>query len=46
MLEIIQDYLQAIPQAGIQVSQAVLYGSWAGGEAGLESDIDLICHRS
>jgi predicted nucleotidyltransferase len=42
IIRIIQDYLQAIRQAGIQVSQAVLYGSWARGEARPESDIDLI----
>ena len=42
ILEIIQNYLQAIRQAGIQASQAVLYGSWARGEARSESDIDLI----
>lgn len=42
VLEIIQNYLHAVRQAGIQVSQAVLYGSWARDEAHPESDIDLI----
>jgi predicted nucleotidyltransferase len=42
IIKIIQDYLQAIRQAGIHVSHAVLYGSWARSEAGPESDIDLI----
>jgi predicted nucleotidyltransferase len=42
VLEIIKDYLYALRQAGLQVSQAVLYGSWARNEARLESDIDLI----
>ena len=42
ILEIIQNYLRAIHLAGIQVRRAVLYGSWARGEARPESDIDLI----
>ena len=42
ILEIIQNYLRAVRQAGIAVNQAVLYGSWARDEAHSESDIDLI----
>ncbi len=42
ILEIIHNYLQAVRQAGIQVSQAVLYGSWARDKAHVDSDIDLI----
>ena len=42
ILEVIRDYLCALQQRGIRVSRAVLYGSWARGEAGPESDIDLL----
>ncbi len=42
ILEIIQNYLQAVRQAGIQVGQVVLYGSWVRDEARSESDIYLI----
>ena len=42
ILEVIRDYLSAVQQRGIRVSRAVLYGSWARGEAGPESDIDLL----
>ena len=42
ILEVIRDYLSALQQRGIRVSRAVLYGSWARGEAGPESDIDLL----
>ena len=42
ILKIIRDYLHVINQAGIRASRAVLFGSWARGEAKAESDIDLI----
>lgn len=42
ILNIVRAYLQALNQAGIQVSQAVLFGSWARGEARPDSDIDLV----
>jgi predicted nucleotidyltransferase len=42
VLGIIHSYLQAVNQAGIETRRAVLFGSWARGEAHDESDIDLI----
>ena len=42
ILKIIQDYLQAVNQASIQVQRAVLFGSWARGDAKPYSDIDLV----
>ena len=42
VLEIIRNYMQAVNQAGIRASRAVLFGSWARGEAHEESDIDLV----
>ncbi|MFN8458224.1 MAG: nucleotidyltransferase domain-containing protein [Anaerolineae bacterium] len=42
ILNAIDDYLKLVTEAGIQVKQAVLFGSWARGEAEPEGDIDLI----
>ncbi len=42
ILEIIQDYMQAVNQAGIQAQRGVLFGSWARGDAKPYSDIDLV----
>ena len=42
VLEIIRNYLQVVNRANIQAKQAVLFGSWARGDAGEESDIDLV----
>ncbi len=42
ILEAIYNYLQAVDQAGIQASRAVLFGSWARDEAHPDSDIDLL----
>ncbi len=42
ILEVIYNYLQAVNQAGIQASRAVLFGSWARDEAHPDSDIDLL----
>ncbi len=42
ILETIYNYLQAVNQAGIQASRAVLFGSWATGQAHPDSDIDLL----
>ena len=42
VLEIVAKYLQVVNAAGIRVKQAVLFGSWARGDATSDSDIDLI----
>jgi predicted nucleotidyltransferase len=42
ILKIIRAYLKAVNRAGIKASQAVLFGSWARGEARPDSDIDLV----
>lgn len=42
ILEAIAHYIQQVRQAGIGVSTAVLFGSYAQGIATEESDIDLI----
>lgn len=41
-LNLIHTYLRHVMEAGIQVRQAVLFGSWARGEQHTDSDIDLI----
>jgi len=43
VLDIIRSYLQLLNQAGsLNVSRAVLFGSWARGDARPDSDIDLV----
>ena len=42
VLDIIQNYLRAVNQAGLRARRAVLFGSWARDEAHEESDIDLV----
>lgn len=42
IIGVIRNYLQAVNQAGIRATRAVLFGSWARDEAGPESDIDLV----
>jgi len=42
VLESVRDYLQALQSQGVPVSFAVLYGSYARGEANEWSDIDLV----
>ena len=42
ILKVIREYLTALRQRGIRANRAVLYGSWARGEAGPDSDIDLL----
>jgi predicted nucleotidyltransferase len=42
ILNLVRDYLRAINQAGIRASRAILFGSWARGEARSDSDIDVV----
>lgn len=43
VLDIIRSYLQVLNQAGdLNVSRAVLFGSWARGDARPDSDVDLV----
>lgn len=42
VVKTVQNYLAVVHQSGIQVSRAVLYGSYARGEANAESDIDIL----
>jgi predicted nucleotidyltransferase len=42
ILKIIRKYLAALPAVGIHPSRAILFGSFARGDAGEWSDIDLV----
>ena len=42
IIDVIRKYIDALSQAGIHASKAVLFGSFAKGEADVWSDIDLI----
>ena len=42
VLEVVCEYLQVVNEAGIRAKRAVLFGSWARGEATPDSDIDLV----
>ena len=39
---VIQNYLAAVRHAGIRVSRAILYGSYARGDARPDSDVDIL----
>jgi len=39
---VIQNYLAAVRHAGIRVSRAILYGSYARGDAQPDSDVDIL----
>lgn len=41
ILKVVQGYLAAVRKAGIHANQAILFGSFARGEARAESDIDI-----
>ncbi|RME34028.1 MAG: nucleotidyltransferase domain-containing protein [Thermoflexia bacterium] len=41
VLEIVERFLQALEKSGIRLSAAYLYGSYAGGAARPDSDIDV-----
>jgi predicted nucleotidyltransferase len=40
--KMIQSYLMAVRRSGIRVSQAVLFGSYARGDARPDSDVDIL----
>jgi uncharacterized protein len=42
ILKTIQSYLDAVRQADVRVSRAILFGSHARGEADSDSDIDIL----
>ena len=42
VVNIVRDYLRTVNEVGIQTSRAILFGSWARGEARADSDIDLV----
>jgi hypothetical protein len=38
----VQDYLAAVRRSGVRVSRAILLGSYARGDAGPDSDVDVL----
>lgn len=42
IIDIIQNYLQVSSESGVQISEAVLFGSYAKGNFNEESDLDLL----
>jgi predicted nucleotidyltransferase len=42
VINIVRAYLVVLKQAGINIDKAYLYGSYARGEANIDSDIDLL----
>ena len=42
VIEAVRLYLSRLPEFGIHASRAVLFGSYARGEADADSDIDLV----
>ena len=38
----VRHYLEAVRAAGISASRAVVFGSWARGEGGADSDVDVL----
>jgi len=42
VIESVKRYLASLPCLGIRATRAVLYGSFARGEANADSDIDLV----
>ena len=42
VLKIVADFRQALQAGGLRVQKIILFGSWARGDAGQDSDIDLV----
>ena len=42
IVKVIRQYLEVVRLAGFHVSQAVLFGSYARGDASADSDIDIL----
>jgi predicted nucleotidyltransferase len=42
IVSVIQKYLEAVRRSGIRVSQAILFGSYARGDALPDSDVDIL----
>ena len=42
IVNVVQNYLVALCRAGLHVSRAVVFGSYARGEAQYDSDVDLL----
>ncbi len=42
IIELVREYLRQLASAGVRVDRAFLYGSYANGNSGNESDIDLL----
>ena len=42
VVNVVQDYLAAVRRSGVKASRAVLFGSYARGDAGPESDVDVL----
>ena len=39
---VIQEYLEAVSRSGIRVTQVILFGSYARGDAQPDSDVDIL----
>lgn len=42
IVRVVQDYLIAVQRSGVRVSRAILFGSYARGDAGPDSDVDVL----
>lgn len=42
VVRVVQNYLVAVQRSGVRASRAVLFGSYARGEAGPDSDLDVL----
>ena len=42
IVKVVQDYLAAVRRSGVQASRAIVFGSCARGDAGPDSDVDIL----